>query len=156
MYSRQYDKAVKEYGKVLAENPNFVPALFGQGMAYAQQGMFAEAIAAHEKAVEHSGKNPVLVGTLAGTRAMAGERDAALTTIEELKREYEKCEMLSYSIATVYVRLNEKQAAFEWLEKAYAERNSQLPDLDIDPEFDNLRDDSRFQDLRQRIGLLMV
>ena len=57
-------------------------------------------------------------------------------------------------IATVYASLGEKDKAFEYLEKAYEERSSDLPYfLKSDLRIDNLRSDPRFQDLLRRIGL---
>jgi len=53
----------------------------------------------------------------------------------------------------MYAQLGEKDEAFEWLEKAYEERDSQLPFLTVQPLYDPIRDDPRFQDLLLRINL---
>jgi hypothetical protein len=49
--------------------------------------------------------------------------------------------------------LGNKDEAFAWLNKAYAERSGKLLDLKLDPDFDTLRRDSRYADLVRRIGL---
>jgi len=52
-----------------------------------------------------------------------------------------------------YSSLHEKNRAFEWLEKAYQERSGWLLELKIDPVWDPLRSDPRFQDLMRRVGI---
>jgi hypothetical protein len=56
-------------------------------------------------------------------------------------------------LATIYSLLGDKDHTFAWLEKAYAERSTKLVDLKIDPDFDWLQSDLRFQSLVRRIGL---
>jgi hypothetical protein len=56
-------------------------------------------------------------------------------------------------IALFYARLNEKDQAFAWLEKALAERSILFNYLVADPRFDNLRRDPRLADLLRRVGL---
>jgi hypothetical protein len=50
-----------------------------------------------------------------------------------------------------FAMLGEKDRAFEWLEKAYEDRSGWLLELKLDPEWDNLRGDPRFDELRKRI-----
>ena len=56
-------------------------------------------------------------------------------------------------IPRISVRLEDKERAFEWLEKAYADRGSELVDLGAEPGDDPLGSDPRFQDLLRRVGL---
>ena len=53
----------------------------------------------------------------------------------------------------LHVRLGDKEQAFAWLEKAYEERTRLIFAIKVDPLFDDLRSDSRFQDLLRRVGL---
>ncbi len=55
-------------------------------------------------------------------------------------------------VAAVYAELGEVDAAFEWLEKAYERRSLELTWIRVNPIFDPLRSDPRFQDLLRRIG----
>ncbi len=55
--------------------------------------------------------------------------------------------------AIFYVRIDEPNKAFEFLEKAYDERSPLMVWLKVSPEFDNLRPDPRFADLMRRVGL---
>jgi len=57
------------------------------------------------------------------------------------------------NIAAIYEGLGEKDQAFASLAKAYAERDSNISNLKMDPEFDSLHSDPRFTDLLRRVGL---
>ncbi len=56
-------------------------------------------------------------------------------------------------MAVFYAKLNERDEAFRWLEKAFEDRDAGMAFLKVAPEWDNLRSDPRFQDLLRRIGL---
>jgi hypothetical protein len=55
--------------------------------------------------------------------------------------------------AAIYARLGDKDEAFSLLNRAYEQRNMWLMNLKVDPRFDNLRSDSRYENLLLRIGL---
>ncbi len=59
----------------------------------------------------------------------------------------------SYIIATFHAELGEKDKAFAELNKSYESREYFMVLLRVDPRFDSLRDDPRFQDLLRRVGL---
>ncbi len=49
--------------------------------------------------------------------------------------------------------VGDKELALVWLDRAYKERSSWLPEINVDPVWDNLRDDPRFKDLLKRMNL---
>ena len=57
----------------------------------------------------------------------------------------------SWQFAKFYAALDEKDLVFEWLDRAYEAREGSSGSLKVNPQFDNLRDDPRFQDLLLRI-----
>jgi hypothetical protein len=58
------------------------------------------------------------------------------------------------NVAGVFALIGDKDKAFEWLDKAYAERDGiVLAQLKVDPSFKNLRNDPRFANLLRRMGL---
>ena len=84
---------------------------------------------------------------------MAGKRDEAQKVLDELKGLSEQRYVSPVDMAIMYTGQAEKDQAFEWLEKAYEERPGELVYLKVDPRFDSLRSDPRFQDLVRRLGL---
>jgi hypothetical protein len=59
-----------------------------------------------------------------------------------------------YWMALVHADLDEKDAAFDWLERAYGDRDVWLVWLKREPRFDALRSDARFEHMLRRIGPL--
>jgi hypothetical protein len=59
-----------------------------------------------------------------------------------------------YGLAQIYAALNDKEQAFKWLQIAYDDRAVWMSYLAVDPVFDGLRSDQRFQDLLRRVRLL--
>ena len=68
--------------------------------------------------------------------------------VERLKTEY----IISFHIGNAYALAGEVDKAIYWLEKAYEEHDPNLPYL-LNPNYDKLRDNPRFQDLARRMGL---
>jgi hypothetical protein len=58
-----------------------------------------------------------------------------------------------YYLASVQAALGDKDKAFESLESAYKERDGDLIYLNVDPKFDILRSDPRFEMMLKKIGL---
>jgi tetratricopeptide (TPR) repeat protein len=79
----------------------------------------------------------------------AGE---ALKMLEQLQEQASGRYVPAYYIALVYDSLGRKDDAFELLEKAYEERSGWLVYLKVEPSFDRLRFDPRFQDLLRRMN----
>ena len=59
----------------------------------------------------------------------------------------------AFSIAEAYIRMGEKDKAFEWLEKAYEEHDSGLVSVAVEPMFDSVRSDPRYRDILRRMKL---
>jgi hypothetical protein len=57
------------------------------------------------------------------------------------------------TVAAIYTALGNKEKAFEWLNKSYEERTAAAPALKLDPGWDPLRSDPRFNDLLRRMNL---
>jgi hypothetical protein len=56
-------------------------------------------------------------------------------------------------MASIFAGLDDATAAMQWLEKAYQQRESQMPFLSSDGHFDSLHRDPRFQNLVKRLNL---
>jgi hypothetical protein len=56
-------------------------------------------------------------------------------------------------VALVYAALGETDEAFVWLEKSFQKHEESLCSIGIDPKFDSIRDDPRFNEILKKIGL---
>ena len=152
--AREYDRALEQSLKTLEMEPLFTPAQHTLGLAYEQMGKYEEAIAAFEKALTGSGRNPVPLAAMAHAYARAGRRREATEKLNELRQFAREAYVPPYWFALLHTGLGEKDAAFEWLERAYAGRDVWLVWLKREPRFDVLRSDPRLENLLRRIGLL--
>lgn len=149
-YLRQYEQALKQYSKVLEMDPNFARAVNNMGLTYEQIGKYEEAIAALKRS---DGILSAPSPALAHAFAASGKVTEARKILVELKELSKRSFVSPTRIAMIYTRLGEKDKAFEWLDKAFEERDGVLVYLNLEPRFDNLRADPRFVELVGRIGL---
>ncbi|MGH9871408.1 MAG: TPR end-of-group domain-containing protein [Pyrinomonadaceae bacterium] len=161
--ARQYDAAIEQYQKTLAlgsvdGKPSFGPESawthWGLGNVYVQKGMFPEALAELNKAKELLDDSPVTWEAIGYAYAKSGQRDEALEILDRLQARGGRGEYIyPFGVAWIYAGLGDKDQAFTWLDKAFAERSSGLRQIKTDPIFDPLRSDPRFTDLLQRMKL---
>ena len=88
--------------------------------------------------------------------AASGKKDQALKILRRLDEISRQRYVPAYSFAIVYAELNEKDQAFQWLEKCYLERCIHLLSIKFDPLIKNLRSDSRFAEIARRVGYQAV
>jgi TolB-like protein/Flp pilus assembly protein TadD len=150
--ARRLNEAIAQLNRTLTLDPNFYAARYALGTAYHANGQYAEAIAEFRKAIALS-DDPWVKALLARSLAKSGQRGEAGKMLSELESEAAHRYVNSASFAIVYAALGEKDKAFIWLEKEVAARASRPPLFSVNPVFDDLRDDSRFQDLLRRISL---
>jgi eukaryotic-like serine/threonine-protein kinase len=150
--ARQPDRAIDQLRKTLAMDPNFAPARRLLEEVYEQQGMLKEAVAEWQKALTLSG-NPELAASVGKDFETSGYTGVLQNWLEGLKELSKHEYVSSYTIAETQARLRENDQAFIWLDLACQEHDGRLTSLKVDPMFDRMRGDSRFQTLLQRVGL---
>lgn len=151
-YAHEYDSAIAQLHKVIELDSSFVIAHNLLAVVYAQKGLPNEARAEAEKARSLS---PGLWGRIALGRvhAIIGNQAEAREILAEVEQE-SKSRNLSRAAycATMHALLGEPDQAFDWLNRAFAEREPTLVYLNQFPDFQCMHDDPRFQDLLRRIG----
>src|SRR6185369_986985 len=150
---KNHEASIQNSLKIIELDPNFGPAHQYLGLSYLRQGRNAEALAESEKAVGLTKRSGITVGDLGYVYASSGKRNEALVLVKELEDKYTRKEANGQDIACVLVALGDKDKAFEWLEKDFQSRNGRLPEISWLLEFDSLRDDPRYKDLRRRMNL---
>jgi len=149
--SRQYDQAITQLQEALDLNRDDTFALSRLGWSYVQKGMFTEAISNMKRAVTLSPYNPELSWMLGHAYAVAGQIAEARKILDELHALATSQYVHAYGFALIHVGLGENDAALEWLDRAYQDRNSWMPYVQVEPRLDPLRADPRFQDLLGRM-----
>jgi len=152
-YARQYDEAIAQLEKTIDLDPQYYRGYLWLGHAFEQKKMYREAIETFQNGMSRAQPHPQLISSLARAYALAGERDKAQQALAELREVSKRRYISPYLFAVVYDGLGDKEQTFAWLNKAYQDRSFWLIWLKVEPRFDSLRDDPRFQDLLRRIGL---
>jgi len=150
--TRQYDQAIEEFRKAVELFPDFSPAHSFLSAALEFKGMYDEAMVECQKAMALA-NNDKLLPRLAIIYAKSGRRIEAQRALDEMIRRSKEGYFQPSQIAEVYLAINDKERAFEWLEKAYRERDWGMAGINRFPLFDSLRSDARFSDLLKRMNL---
>jgi tetratricopeptide (TPR) repeat protein len=127
------------------------------GSAYVQKSVYKEGIAEFEKMLVISPGDTQALSLLGHAYAVAGTRAEALKVLDKLTEISKQRYASASSRARIYAGLGEKDKSFEWLERGFEERSVGPPagvSIRVDPAYDPLRSDPRFQDLLRRMNLL--
>ena len=114
--------------------------------------MYPEAIAETRKCFELN-HDPQAQGYLGLWVARSGGRDEAMKLLDQFKQESKERYVPGHSFAVIYIGLNDKQEALNWLEKDVSDRSPTTVTYGISAEFDELRSDPRFKDMMKRLNL---
>jgi tetratricopeptide (TPR) repeat protein len=150
-FARRYDEAIQVFQNVIKMQPDYASAHVSLGYTYAAKGQYAEAVAAYQKDIDLEGETPSTLCYLGYAYAKSGKRDEALAILGKLKTTKEH--VSPAELAILYVGLEDKEAALDALERAYEARDLQMQYLKVEPHYDALRTEARFQDLVRRVGL---
>jgi len=154
-WARKFDESLREFQKIEAADPTGSVEDFSLGYVYGGKGLHSQAAAHYKKAVELVGGDDeysiALVFLAASYAKMPDKQNEARVILTKL--EAMKTYVSPATIAILYTALNDKDKAFQSLEKAYLEGDLQLRFIGVGYEYDGLRQDPRFADLSRRIGL---
>lgn len=149
--ARRYENGANQCRKILEMDSTFGLAHLCIGISFVHQGQFTESIPELQKGVELLPGNPFSMGQLGVAYALSGDRRRASKVLSELKGN-PRPNLPTYGIAMVYAGLADKDKTIFWLEKGYEDRSDEMIYLNIEPVFDPIHSDPRFQDLIRRIG----
>lgn len=113
--------------------------------------MYEEAISEMQRASGLPGGFPAALGALGHVYAMSGRRSDAKKKLNELKAMSRQRYVSPLDLAILYTGLGDKEQALDQLERAYEDRAGWLINMNVEPRFDRLRSEPRFQDLRRRV-----
>jgi TolB-like protein/class 3 adenylate cyclase/tetratricopeptide (TPR) repeat protein len=83
-----------------------------------------------------------------------GHEQRTFSNLEELKNKssVNAGGSPSFYLAMIYAQMGEIEAAFEWLNKAYEDREVEMYWLKVEPPFEPLHDDPRWQEILDKVG----
>ncbi len=151
MIARRYDEAIAQLQRTLKLDANFAYAHWNLGEALYLKGDPPGAIAEYQRA-DALDDDPEITALLGAAYAKAGQRDKALACLEKLKQVEKQRFVRNYLFAFLYAALGDNATALSYLEKA--DNNGETPDttwMKVDPLFDPLRGEPRFQKLVARL-----
>ncbi len=149
IFARDYDGVIAQAQRVIARNPDFAEVYSYLGLAYEQKGMYREAMDAHERRSTMMGDNTAAASAL----RTAPVRDAQDFWRKRLKLEEVKLDGSPYDAAEALTQLNEPERAIALLEQSCDQRYARIAHLNVNPNFDTLRNHPRFQALLRRVRL---
>jgi len=149
-HARRYDDAIVQVKKTLELDPASTLAHHLSGCCLLWKGDTAGAIAEFQR-------SKIVVtgawyqGLLGYAYAISGDRPKAEQILRELEEMAKRQYVSTTAFADIHLGLGEKEKALDWLEKSYQDQESACWYLKVDPIYDNVRNEPRFQALVQKV-----
>jgi TolB-like protein/DNA-binding winged helix-turn-helix (wHTH) protein/Flp pilus assembly protein TadD len=148
--ARDYDAAINHARQAVVLDPEFWIGYVQEGQAYEQRGDAERALEAFAQAARFSDNNSKAVSLRGYALAKAGHARDAREVLRALEALSQRRYVPPYAMALVHAGLGERDAAFDWLNRAYSARDVHLIFLPVDPKWDQFRGDARFAALLER------
>jgi tetratricopeptide (TPR) repeat protein len=151
--ARKFHEVLEHCRMILELSPGYSEAQRWIGQAYEHLRMFPEALRAHRISVEQSRRNPWAVMGLARTLFRLNLLAEADECLVELIAGVSAGSAPCLAVAAVHSAAGQPDQAFVWLERSIEDREPWLVFTNVDPIFDDIRDDPRFVLIIDRIGI---
>ena len=149
----EHDVAIRIHQETTRFAPDYLFAHYFLVHAYVSTGRLEEATKAAEEARILSDDMSLTRSASIYLKTQMGDREGARAELESLVRKRDEKYVSAINIASGYAVLGEKDEAFKWLETAREDRDSNLTWINVDREFDFLRDDPRFRAIVRSVNL---
>jgi tetratricopeptide (TPR) repeat protein len=144
-YAGRYQDSIRYYQQALSLDQHSVLGYWGMGRSLAREGRYQEALDDLKQVKKLNGVEPTIITAEIGfTQATAGDRRAALQTLNQLKEESKQAYVDPYLMAVVYLGLKDRENTYMWLDRAYQARSPFLISIATDPKWSDSRSDPRF------------
>lgn len=149
-FGRRYSAAIAELEQTLAADEGSDHARRFLGRACLRTNQIERAMTEFSRC---RNPTPGSFGDTGQSLALLGRRTEALAELQRLERLAAVKYVPSYDLATIAASLGNPEQALKWLDRAVAERSTLLGWLRLDPAFESLRGDARFEAIIVRLGL---
>lgn len=150
----RHGEAITLLEQTLDLDPTYRTAHYALGCAYRRQGNYTAARQQFERLLGVDCDSDLAWGSIGHLSALSGDRTAAESILAKLGEMSQRRYVSPYSSAIIHIGLDNKEEAFNWMEKLYKDHNDWLVWLRVGPEFDALRSDARFDNLLRRVGFI--
>jgi len=150
--ARRYDEAEAQARKTLEMDPRFYIAHYYLGEALQFKGKLVDAIAEFQTSTELNNNDQYSLAMLGQAYARNGQKDEAQKILARLREKAQSRYIAPYALAVVLTALGDKAHAIDELEHGYDEGGFYIALITVDPLFDDLHGDPRFDALLQKIA----
>ena len=151
-FARRYDEALTELRRTLEMDQNFMRTHVYLESIYLKKGMNDEALAERLRVEALTGTSAERIAALKNAYAAGGWEQMWQKEVDFALEDAQSRYITSLNMAFLYTKNGDRNRALESLSRAYEEREGSLVNLNVDPFWDDLRADPRFQDLLRRLG----
>jgi TolB-like protein/Flp pilus assembly protein TadD len=144
-------ESIEQFKATLGMEPRFWVGQICAAKVYEKVGMYSQALAACDHAREFSGGNTEALSLAGYVHAVSRDRAKAEATIRQMLELKKERYVPPYNVALLFAGLRETEAALQWLEQAFADRDVHMPFL-LDHKWDGIRSNAQFQKLLWRVG----
>jgi tetratricopeptide (TPR) repeat protein len=149
---RRGDEALAHIERLVRANSGFAHFHIVHGLVLQSVGDHRAAIAAHRAALELGGYYAFSHSALICAHAAIGERDEALRLFESIDERARHEYVPPFAFALAYVGLGDREKAFAWLERGVEQHDEMMAENFLDPLFDQLIGDARYDAVLERLG----
>ena len=153
-FAGRYDESIDRLKKTIELDASlWLPHMF-LAKVYIEKKMYAEAVAEANEAKTLSGGSAEAVAHVVYALAKSGKQAEARATLDQLRKRAAERDVPPYAFALSYNGLGASDEAIAWLGKGLEQRDVRMALLTVDPKWNNLRADPRFQALLKRAGFM--
>jgi len=143
----QLDQSVADSKKALEVDPDYWSSPIELSRIYLLQGRPQDALAE----IEHVHSATYREHLYALTYYAIGRKKESDAALSELMMKYHASN--AFEIATIYAFRNQTDKAFEWLDRAYAQRDPSLMATRVEPLLNSLHNDPRYTAFLKKLNL---
>ena len=152
-FRHEFDQSLERCRKTLEMEPDFSLARVTLALNYEQKGLTKEAIAEFRKLPDSVANDASNTASLGHALAKDGQISEARRVLSQMLERAQTSYVPPYSVAILYAGLAERSQALDWLERGFQDHSLRPVWLKSDPRLDELRQEDRFIQLLQRVGV---
>jgi serine/threonine-protein kinase len=153
-YARRFEQARYHLSRAIEMNPEAEETYRVLGLSLAVDGDLVEAERVVREAISLRGAGPYAIATLGYVLGRKGDQEGALALAADLEKRAASGYVSPVAFATLYLGLGDVEQALHWTERAREERRGWVTYLRVNPIFDPIREQPRFNALIESMRLL--